>query len=286
MEYIELLCRPGQDRPEIREILTAYLAGAGFQGFEELETEVRCYIPENAFQPEKISQIMHHLVGLIGPVQWKISTLAEKNWNEEWEKNFPPVVIEETCLIRAPFHKIRKKYPVEILLTPKMSFGTGHHPSTALMVAGMLKMNLSGKKVVDMGCGTGILSILAEKRGAKEVLAVDNNKWAVENALENMGINRCSRTELVSGDASLLEERGAFDLVLANINLNVIREDIPRYFRATRPGGQLLTSGFITGNSEEVRQAALQAGYLEAGGDEKAGWAALLFTRPESVLHT
>lgn len=286
MEHIELICRPGQNRPEIREILTAYLAGAGFQGFEELETEIRCYMPADAFQPEKISQIMDHLASLIGPVQWEISTLAEKNWNEEWEKNFPPVVIGETCLIRAPFHKTQEKYPVEIVLTPKMSFGTGHHPSTALMVSGMLKMDLSGKKVLDMGCGTGILSILAEKRGAEEVLAVDNNEWAVENALENLNINRCTRTELVTGDASLLEGRGVFDLVLANINLNVIREDIPRYFRATRPDGQLLTSGFFTRNREEVTQAALQAGYLEAGGNEKDGWMALLFTRPVRVLHT
>jgi len=147
-------------------------------------------------------------------------------------------------------------------------------------------MDLSGKKVLDMGCGTGILSILAEKRGAEEVLAVDNNEWAVENALENLNINRCTRTELVTGDASLLEGRGVFDLVLANINLNVIREDIPRYFRATRPDGQLLTSGFFTRNREEVTQAALQAGYLEAGGNEKDGWMALLFTRPVRVLHT
>lgn len=286
MGHIELICRPGQDRPEIREILTAYLAAAGFQGFEERETEIRCYMPENAFQPDKISQLLDHLVSLVGPVQWKISTLEEKNWNEEWEKNFPPVVIEETCLIRAPFHQIQKKYPVEVVLTPKMSFGTGHHPTTALMIAGMLKINLSGKKVLDMGCGTGILSILAEKLGAEEVLAVDNNEWAVENALENLSINRCTHTELATGDASLLEGRGPFDLVLANINLNVITEDILRYFMATRPGGQLLASGFLAGNRKEVTRAARHAGYRESGGNEKAGWLALLFTRPAGVLHT
>lgn len=246
MDYYEIRIHPASE--EKREILTSLLAEEQFESFMETENELLAYIRINNYFREKVKQICDQF-----DVNFTEKRIPDQNWNAEWEKNFEPVLIAGKCYIRAPFHTPRPDYPFEIIIEPKMSFGTAHHETTSMMIEMMMQMDFRGKKVLDMGCGTGILAILAFKMGASEVDAIDNNSWAFTNAMENMERNSATAVTVKMGD---IDDAGSgYDILLANINRNVLLSHIPGYSKHIQKG-ELLMSGFFEEDLAMIRQAA------------------------------
>lgn len=229
--------------PEVpgTEILIAELAELGFESFAETETGLEAIIPQENWKEGIVDQVQ-----LLGNpefrIQYSFRILPKENWNVVWEQNFNPIRIGRQCVIRAPFHPV-ENLPYEIIIEPKMSFGTGHHETTYLMLEALLEIPVNQKDVLDMGCGTGVLAILAAMRGARGVDAIDTDSWSYENAIENVHRNARDAVRVRQGDAQLLQPQ-MYDLILANINRNVLLEDIPVYAESLRPGGAILLSGF------------------------------------------
>jgi ribosomal protein L11 methyltransferase len=251
MDYAELRFDniTGEDE---KSLLTAWLLDKGFESFVEEEDALLAYIGlqdmDEAWLEARDMPVAANI-----KVSWK--TIREQNWNETWERSYEPVRIGQRCIIRAPFHDAGTNYEFEIVIEPKMSFGTAHHDTTALMIEHMLEMDITGSSVLDMGCGTAVLAILACMSGAAQVMAVDNDRWAYENALENVSRNDCGQVDVKEGDASLLQGR-KFDIILANINRNVLIEDIPAYAEALNKGGILLLSGFYHDDLQQIVERA------------------------------
>lgn len=265
-------------RDPFADILIAWLGEKGFDSFTETETGFLAYaVEENC--PKRITwpKIIRDMEVKISH---KRSVVHERNWNEEWEKNFTETDIEGKCLVRASFHIPSKTYPYEIIIDPKMAFGTAHHETTYMMIALMLEYEFNGKTVLDMGCGTGVLAILAEKMSAAAVTAIDNDKWAAENALENIGVNQCTRTEIILGDASAFEGE-YFDIILANINRNILLNDIPAYARALKAGGKLFLSGFYEQDADILLCQAAESGLHLLSRREKNNWTAMVMQKSE-----
>lgn len=231
------------------EILIAELADVGFESFVETNNGVLAYIQEAAFRPD-ILHGLHILSNSEVEITYQSSILPRENWNARWESEFRPIVVDNRCMVRAPFHP-PSGLPYEIVIEPKMSFGTGHHETTHLMLQFLLDEELQGKKVLDMGCGTGVLAILAAMRGAKTVEAVDIDPWSYENTVENAHRNGQDHIVAALGDASLLGT-STYDLVLANINRNILLEDLPTYVQCLEPGGALLLSGFYSEDLDAI----------------------------------
>jgi ribosomal protein L11 methyltransferase len=261
-----------------REILVARLAEIGFEGFIEQEDQVLAYIASENFSDQSFSSLIDDLAALGMKVQYVFHETPEQNWNEEWEKRFEPVVIKEKVLIRAPFHHSGDDLPCTLIIEPKMSFGTGHHYTTRLMIEAMMNMDLSGKKVLDMGCGTGVLGIYACKMGAASVLGIDNDQWAYENTLENIEKNTAREMEVSFGDVRVLPDV-AFDVVLANITRNILVRDLPEYNRHLATGGYLLVSGFLAEDVQFVLNAAYGCGLEHLETAEIFNWISLSFRK-------
>lgn len=264
--------------PEYAEILMAEIAEAGFDSFLETEKGFEAYVETDQYDKKQLAEIQIKYQH-VKPLILFEDRIQKQNWNEEWEKNTHPIIIEDQCLIRAEFHNIDKKYPYEIIITPKMSFGTGHHQTTYLMVKSQLQMNHEGKRVMDAGCGTGILAIMASKRGAREIEAFDIDEWSVINGQENIENNQCTNIHLQQGKISDLKFEGKFDIILANINKNVLLAELHAYEGYLQPSGHLLLSGFYTSDIDDLIQAASKFGFKEVRRDEKETWAALLLQK-------
>tara|TARA_R110002096_G_scaffold386418_3_gene580478 strand:+ start:20501 stop:21340 length:840 start_codon:yes stop_codon:yes gene_type:complete len=238
-----------------RDILLATLDVEGYDSFEETATGLKAYILEDDFDESSLKKL-----GILNSkdfkIEYQVDKLENKNWNEEWETNYEPIDLDGQVYIRAPFHESKANYPIEIIIEPKMSFGTGHHQTTRLMSRLILQMNLDGKKVLDMGTGTGVLAILAEIQNAGEILAIDNFEWAVENSIENAEKNNCKKIKALHGDADTLKDLN-FDVVLANINRNVLLEDMKTYIDTLSLGGELVLSGFFEVDFELLNEEAL-----------------------------
>ncbi len=228
----------------ITDILIAELSNIGFDSFLITENGFEASISLEHFDQKILDELIDSYSSL-GSITCRSNQIREKNWNVEWEKNFQPIVIEDQCIVRAAFHKIKNKYPIELIINPKMSFGTGHHETTYLMIQNQLNTDHEHKRVLDAGCGTGILSVLAEKLGAEKIIGFDMDHWAYENSLENINLNSCHRIEIVEGKIEKISGQHTFDLILANINLNVIIEDLNSYYKLLSPGGILILSGFL-----------------------------------------
>lgn len=269
---LEVVCDP-----EYSEILIAELAQANFDTFMEVENGFEAYVEGDGFDKDRVDEVMKRYEG-VTRLRFSFSQIAKRNWNEEWEKSFAPIVVDDKCLIRASFHQSDKRYPYEIIITPKMSFGTGHHQTTWLMVKNMLSLNHGGKRVMDAGCGTAILSILASKLGASEVEAFDIDDWSVENGNENIQINQCSNIRIQQGKINEVELSGMFDIILANINKNVLLDELGIYASYLNSGGQLLLSGFFVFDIDDLLAEASRHGLVEVNRDERETWAALLLT--------
>jgi ribosomal protein L11 methyltransferase len=260
---------PGSD------ILIASIAEMGFDSFETNDKGFLAYIPENLNSKINLSDFTFEDFSY----SYTTQKMAQVNWNEEWEKNFSPVIVNDTCIIRAPFHELEKKYTYDIIIMPKMSFGTGHHDTTWLMCKNMLDYNFKNKTVFDMGCGTGVLAILAKKLGAKHLFGNDIDDWSVENAIENCAANNCPDIKITKGDGTLLSEKDHYDVILANINKNVLKTYLPDLSGALRSKGHLFISGFFKTDCEELINLASTRCFKLHKQEVKNDWATLIFEK-------
>ena len=275
MEYIEVNIS-GFDAT-FSDMLTVTLFELGFDSFAEEEGRFNAYIPADLYDEGKLRSALANLFGQ-SPVQFGVKRLEEKNWNEEWEKSYEPVLIGGRCMVRAPFHTAVPGIPYDLVIEPKMSFGTAHHETTSLMIGWMLDEPVTGKHVLDMGCGTGVLAILAAKMNAKEVRAIDNDPWAIENAKENCLRNKVPQVHVIQGDDGAIPS-GPFDIILANINRNILLDQIPVYSRRIRPGGFLYMSGFYETDLEGVSMKALEYGFRFEASRSENKWVAVKYSR-------
>ena len=223
------------------EILIAELGYAGFESFVETDEGLTAYIQKSEWHSDILNDIQI-LKSKEFEISFTFEEIKQTNWNAEWEKNFNPITVENTCCVRAPFHE-KPNTPYDIIIEPKMSFGTGHHETTHMMIQHVLKNDFEGKSVLDMGCGTGVLAILAEMKGAKPIDAVDYDNWCYLNSLENIERNNCKHITVIEGDASVLENK-SYDIIIANINRNILLQDMAVYASCLNENGQLFLSGF------------------------------------------
>ena len=263
-----------------REMLTALLANENYSGFEEDEKTFSAFIAENSFDEKILTKIISENEFLKN-ISFSIEKIEEQNWNAEWEKNFKPVIIDDKIAVRASFHEpINVEH--EIIIDPKMSFGTGHHETTEMMMRLMLENNFTNKSILDFGCGTGILSILAFKQGAQKIFSVDNEEWAVNNTKENFILNSVVGQETNNGVELGTKENFAsqtFEIVLANINKNVLLDSMKELSAATIKGGKLLMSGFFADDIVELESSAIAYNFLFEKKIEKGKWSALVFVK-------
>ena len=275
MNYLEFTFEIEPLQPA-SEILIAELGLVGFESFVENEDGVTAYIPEEEFEEDSLSGVQ-----VLQSSEFSISYTRQKieqvNWNEEWEKNFHPIMVEDSCCVRAPFHP-QPDVEYDIVIEPKMSFGTGHHATTHMMIQFLLKNDFEGKTVLDMGCGTGVLAIVAEKRGAREVDAIDIDNWCYQNSLENVERNNCSSISVFEGGAELLGEK-KYDIIIANINRNILLEDIPTYVGCLNGGGDLYLSGFYEADIPVIREKCEKFGLDLRSQLERDEWVALQLTK-------
>lgn len=276
MTYLQFSINCITDKKNIPETIIAYLTTIGFDGFQETDSRLKAFIIKEKFNWDDFRETIDKLKSINIEIDYNVSEEEDQNWNKEWEKNFDPVVIGDRVLIRAPFHPDDEDLPCTIVIEPKMSFGTGHHQTTRLMIKEMLKMELAGKRVLDMGCGTGILSMFASKNGAAYVLAIDIDNWAYENALENIAENDLHNIEVKLGDKSAIAGDD-FDMILANINRNTLVSDISEYRKHLRKGGSMILSGFLTEDVQFVLDAAYASNLNHLSTTEESGWLVLTF---------
>lgn len=277
MDYLELnfVIEPPQPASEI---LIAELGFAGFESFVENEDGITAYIPKEEFEAEVLSGL-HVIQSGEFDISYTFKEIKQVNWNEEWEKNFHPIVVDEICCVRAPFHP-ESDAEFDIIIEPKMSFGTGHHATTHMMIQFLLKQDFEGKEVLDMGCGTGVLAIIAEKRGAKNVDAIDIDNWCYQNTLENVERNNCSKVSVYEGTAELLKDK-KYDTIIANINRNILLGDIITYSKCLGKQGELYLSGFYEEDIPFIREECKKNGLQYQDYLEKEKWIALQFLRKE-----
>ncbi|HAH22586.1 MAG TPA: 50S ribosomal protein L11 methyltransferase [Prolixibacteraceae bacterium] len=277
MNYTKISFKLTPDSEENREILVAVLSDLAFESFDETEDQVEGFVPGESFNMDEMNEIL-------SPLHFSVETqhemIPDQNWNEVWEKNyFKPLLIGGRCLVRAPFHTEYEPAEFELVIEPKMAFGTGNHETTTLMAEQILEMDLTGKTILDMGCGTGILGMLASLKGAKSVMAIDIDTWSFESSVENARLNNITNLEAKLGDASLLGS-DTFEVIFANIHKNVIINDLPSYEMVLEPGGQLYLSGFYTQDMPEVKKKAESLGLQDKGFHEKNNWVVYSFAKP------
>lgn len=257
--------------PAQSDMLVAMLNEAGFSGFEETEAGLLAFA-----EPARIDPILFENIISIIDVKYSISLIKEKNWNEQWESGFSPVTVCHPASgnpfvhIRAGFHKKDNSVDFDIEVTPKMSFGTGHHDTTSGMISQMGLLDMAGKKVIDFGTGTGVLAILAEKMGASAVLAIDNDDWSISNATENIKKNNCTAISLLKGETIPAGEKAA--VILANINLNIIIASLDAIRNACMPETDLLFSGILAQDEPALQQALISAGFSQLAVINRNGW--------------
>jgi ribosomal protein L11 methyltransferase len=268
MQYIEIIIE--DILSESKDLLIAMLPEFGFHAMEEMETSIKAYAREG----EENMDLLIPFLSNLGHA-YKQNILAERNWNASWESNFDPVILPGKVLVRAHFHDSQPGFEHEIVITPKMSFGTGHHATTQMMLQAMLEIDFKGKEVLDFGTGTGILAILAEKLGAKDIIAIDNDRWSFENTLENIEANKMSRIKVECRDQ--LDQIGHFDIILANINKNILSENVIGLRNALRPGGTIIISGLLSEDYTDIY--SLFHPYFGQNTKEynQSGWLAITF---------
>ncbi len=255
--------------PEQAEQLIALLDAKGFSGFEESGNTLRSYIPENEFNEEVFTEIIDSFDVLV----YTQSVIENINWNKQWEESFEPVIVNDFVAVRAAFHQPIKNVAYEIIITPKMSFGTGHHATTYLMMQQMKALNIREKSVIEFGTGTGVLAILAEKMGASEIVAIDNDDWSIENAKENILQNNCSKINIVKG--AVFPENKRYDIILANITLNVILDNLSSIALAATTGSKILLSGFLKSDESAIVNALQLNNLTYLSTEQKGEWLAI-----------
>jgi len=258
------------------EILVAELGEKAFESFIESDFGIVAYIQKDLWTPDVLNDI-EILDSPEFQITYTIEEIAQVNWNEEWEKNFEPIDVDQTCHVRAPFHP-KTKAQYDIVIEPKMSFGTGHHETTHMMIQHLLETNLQDLKTLDMGCGTAILAILAEMKGAKPIDAIDIDNWCYLNSIENAERNNCTHISVYEGDASLLKDQ-KYDVIIANINRNILLNDMSAYTRCLNPNGILFLSGFYQEDFQAINASCEANGLTFAKKLERNNWIALKYTK-------
>lgn len=261
-----------------KEILYAKMGQIGFEGFVEGEDDIQAFIDEERYVPEDLNQLLDELAGMNIKLQYRFHRTEDQNWNEEWERKFEPVLIDGRVLIRAPFHDSSGDIECTLVIEPKMSFGTGHHHTTKLMIRAMGNHPMKGKRILDMGCGTGVLGIYACHMGAAWVLGVDNDQWAYENALENIRRNGTTAMDVRLGDVSVLQEE-KFDMILANITRNTLVRDMSVYTKHLIEEGRMIISGILAEDVQYVLNEAYQCGLKHISTGEESNWISLTFIK-------
>lgn len=260
-----------------QEIIIAALGELNFNSFQQNGEELLAFVDEAIFDTNATKKQLQ-LFRQAEVNNFTVNILKEENWNKKWEENYPPVIIEEQILIKAPFHKIEKKYEYEIELAPKMAFGTGHHETTAMMLAQMLDVGFSDASVLDYGCGTGILAIFAEMKGAKTIDAIDIDDWAYKNTIENIKTTGHQNIKVQQGDIDLVQQK-KYKVILANINKNVILKNLGILFEMLLPNGHLLLSGILIDDVGEVKKVAEALFKSKAIVDTKGKWVMLKYKK-------
>lgn len=271
MDYIEVnfILEPFEEY--ISDVLASELGQIGFDSFVPTDEGMAAYILQSAFNEQELKDILSDFP-FEASIDYKVTHIKSKNWNEEWEKNFfEPIVIGNDCVIHSSFHKDVPNAKYDIVIDPKMAFGTGHHETTSLVIGEILLMELEGKTLLDMGCGTAVLAILAAMRGAKDILAIDIDTWCTDNSIENIAMNNISGVEVQLGDAQLLAGKH-FDVVLANINRNILLADMEQYANCLSSGGELYMSGFYKEDIPLIEAEANRNGLQLIYYKEKNNW--------------
>lgn len=257
------------------EILVAELGYLGFESFVEEEDGITAYIPAEEYEDDLLAGV-HILQSEDFEITYSKGEIEQVNWNEEWEKNFSPIMVDDICSVRAPFHP-EPDVEYDIVIEPKMSFGTGHHATTHMMIQHILKNDWNDKAVLDMGCGTGVLAILASLKGAKFVDAIDIDNWCYQNTMENVGRNDCDNINVEEGGAELLQDR-KYDMILANINRNILLRDLPIYVDCLNKGGDLFLSGFYEEDIPVIKETCTNLSLTYIEHFERSNWVAVKFS--------
>ena len=278
MKYLEFTFHTQPCTDTANDVLCAVLGEVGFESFVEQPDGIAAYIQKDLYDEEAVRQAVSDFPLADTTIDFSYTEAEDKDWNEEWEKNFfQPIVIGNRCVIHSTFHHDVPQAQYDIVINPQMAFGTGHHETTSLIIGELLDSDLQGKSVLDMGCGTSILAILARMRGAARCTAVDIDDWCVRNSLENIALNHLDGIDVYQGDASSLADKGPFDVVIANINRNILLADMKHYVARMNPGAPLLMSGFYTDDIAAIRAEAESLGLTFIEHREKNRWAAVKF---------
>jgi len=278
MNYYELLfiTHPTEDYQQ--DLLIDMLAGIGFDTFEEVEGGFKAYIPEGDFNKELLEENLasyHEMFSF----SYEVNVIRQKNWNEVWESNFEPIQIWDKVYVRATFHQSKPEFPLEIVIDPKMAFGTGHHETTSMMMDLMLDADFAGKKVLDMGCGTGILAILASKLGAKDITAIDYDPVCYDSTIENSTLNNIGNIKAICGSKEVIPN-AHYDIVLANINRNILLDQMERYNEVLKDGGEIYFSGFYESPALDIiHEDAAKYGLTYINHKKTKDWVAAKFRK-------
>lgn len=278
MNYYELSVQLS-DFDRWNDILVAYLADLDYESFQEEAPTVKAYIQESSYNGEALQELLNSLQAKQEVISsFSVNLIPQQNWNALWESQFEPVFIGDEIRVVAPFHHLESFSGIEIIIEPKMSFGTGHHQTTYLMCATMMKMDFGSKRVLDMGSGTGVLAILAEKRGATDIVAIDIEEWSAENCVDNALKNGCKNIRSLHGGIEVIPSE-PFDYILANINKNVLTAQISTYVERMKDGAHLFLSGFFVSDTDELKLLASGLKLEFKAQLEREGWAVLLFKK-------
>ncbi len=277
MNYYQVIL-PLPESDEKSEILIAQLSFIGFESFEEQNSSIIAYIPEKDFAKDKLLE-NDYCNNCENSGELIIELILDKNWNEVWESNYPSVTIANKCYIRASFHESIPTMEYEILIIPKMAFGTAHHETTSMMLELILENDFSRKKVLDMGCGTGVLAILASMKGAKSVTAIDIDIWSYESTLENAELNSISNIKVIEGGVELVSQSDNYDIIFANINKNILLRDMKSYSSALLDRGFIYFSGFYANDLADIIEEATNCGLKFISKLEKNNWIAAVFVK-------
>lgn len=280
MKYLEFTFQTTPCTEVVNDVLSAVLAEAGFESFVEQTDGINAYIQKALYNESALKEALAEFPLPDVNIEYNYTEAEDRNWNEEWEKNFfQPIVIDNRCVIHSTFHKDVPQAEYDIVINPQMAFGTGHHETTSLIIGELLDSDLQEKSLLDMGCGTSILAILARMRGATPCTAIDIDEWCVRNSLENIELNRVDNIDVFQGDASSLKDKGPFDIIIANINRNILLNDMKHYVSRMNQGGSLLMSGFYANDIPAIQAEAENNGLHLIHHREKNQWAVVLFRK-------
>jgi ribosomal protein L11 methyltransferase len=278
LAYIEVDINIGDKRIIGSDITVAELGSEGYESFMDTDYGIKAYIREEHFDPSFLKRLTIFSSDEYGKTSYSTRLIKDTNWNEKWESEYQSISISDFCYIRSPFHPPGEKYQYEIIIEPKMSFGTGHHETTFLMLSRMKDLNFRDKAVLDLGCGTGILSILASMLGAAEITAIDTDEWAYKNSIENLQLNKIKNCRVIQGSIEAVAGK-QYSIILANITRNINLEYMNEYKKLAKPGTYLLLSGFYRDDLEIIKNEAGLKGFSYIDYLEKKNWVSVLFIR-------